>query len=138
MTAKSSRSGHALYLEWDGVDISEQFLSYDPGLEEVTVDSTAGNDSVESAHFIRRKVAPTATVEVDTSDTTMLAKMKVGETGSLIWGPAGNGSGSERWGIDARLVKCNIAFAHGDRQVFDCQWVNTARTLLYDGTSSTF
>lgn len=138
MTAKSSRSGHALYLEWDGVDISEQFLAFDPAMEKVTVDSTAGQDTVESVHVIRNKCAPTGQVEVDTSDTTMLAKMKVGETGTLIWGPAGNGAGNERWGIDAVLVKCNIAFAHGDRQIFDCAWMNTARTLLYDGTSSTF
>lgn len=138
MAAKASRKGNALYLSWDGVDITEQFLTFDPAMEEVTVDSTAGNDALESQFVIRDKTAPTAQIEVDTADTTMMAAMVVGNTGSLIWGFAGSGTGNAKWGITAELVKCNIVANHGDRQIFDCMWINTARDWDFDGRTDTF
>ena len=136
--AKSARSGHVVYIEFDGVVIDTDFRSFDPGIDSVETSSTAGLDGLESSHLIRETVAPTGQFLIETTETAILEALEQGNTGNLIWGPEGNAAGKPRWGIEARIKKSNIAFAHDGEQVIDVEWVNTGRTWLYDGRSSTF
>jgi|SaaInl7_200m_RNA_FD_contig_21_1776474_length_1028_multi_20_in_0_out_0_3 hypothetical protein len=138
--AKSARSANVLYLEFDGLAIDTDFREFDPGIDEILVDSTAGADEVENQHRIRDTVAPTASILVEDSAAGLLiaAKLEHGTTGNLIWGPRGNTAGYPKWGIEARVKKANTAFSHEAEQVFDVEFVNVGREWLFDGRSDTF
>lgn len=138
--AKQSRKGNALYLEFDGVEIGVDFRSFDAGFDAQTVDNTAGDDALVSEFVIREMIKPTAQILVqdDATGQTIAAKLKQGVTGNLVWGPEGNASGKPKWGIEAEVKKSNIPFAHDGEQVFDVEWINTGRVLLFDGRTDTF
>lgn len=136
--AKSARSGHVVYIEFGGVAIDTDFRSFDPGIDSVETDATAGADALESSHQIRETVAPTGQFLIETTETALLAKLEQGVTGNLIWGPEGNTTGMPKWGIEARIKKSNIAFSHDGEQVIDVEWVNTGRDWLFDGRTDTF
>lgn len=140
MAAKSSVAGKELYLEFNSVDISLDVREFDPGLDGVYVDSTAGADEVESQFHIRDTLAPTASflVQDDATGLATKAALEMGVQANLIWGPRGNSGGLEKWGITAEVKMANIAFAFDAEQVLDVEWVNVGRGWLYDGRTDTF
>jgi hypothetical protein len=137
--AKQTLDGTIAYVEFDGVEISVDFREFDPGLDEVSVDSTAGDDGLESSHKIRETVEPTMTVLIqdDATGQAIKAKLKHGQTGNLIWGPEGNSTGKEKWGIEARVV-VNRALAHDAEQILDITFKNIGRDWLFDGRTEAF
>lgn len=138
--AKSTRSANVLYIEFDGLAIDTDFREFDPGIDGVYVDSTAGADDLESMHPIRMTANPTGSFLIDDSAAglAILVKLKEGATGNLIWGPRGNTAGYPKWGIEAEVKKAQATFSHDAEQVLEVEFVNKGRTWLYDGRSSTF
>ena len=137
--AKATKDGKSLYLEFAGVVIDTDFRDFDPGISEQETDSTAGADGLVSSHKIRDMVDPTLSIllQDDASGDAIRAALEHGNTGNLIWGPDGNGTGERRWGIEARVV-ANLPLGHASEQVLDVTFKNIGRDWLYDGNSSTF
>lgn len=137
--AKNTLDGTIAYVEFDGLEISVDYREFDPGLDEVSVDATAGADELESSHKIRETVEPSMTVLIqdDATGQAIKAKLKHGNTGNLIWGSEGNGTGKEKWGIEARVV-VNRVLAHDAEQVLDITFKNIGRDWLFDGRTATF
>lgn len=137
--AKNTLSGHKLYLEFDGLQIDGDFREFDPGIDEVSVDSTAGDDELESTHKIRENVEATLMILIqdDAGGQAIVAKLKHGATGNLIWGDNTNTAGKPKWGYEARCV-VNRSFAHDSEQVLDITFKNIGREWLFDGRTDTF
>lgn len=140
MTDRQARSGHKYYVEFDGVDLSAFVRDFDPGTGGVYVDSTAGNQALETTHRIRGSVNPTATILVDDSASGLAVRAVLEEsnTGNLIWGENGNTSGQRKGGISAICTKSNIVGSHEAEQVIDVEWGNVGLDWLYDPNSATF
>ena len=138
--AKATFSGHLLYLEFGGLQIDTDFLEFDPGTAAVTIDSTAGNDGLQSEHTIREAVAPKLKVllQSDAGGLAIKAALELGVTGNLIWGEEGNAAGKPKWGIEAKVKMSNIALAHESEQILDVEFMNVGRDWLFDGRTATF
>lgn len=138
--AKSTVDGTLLYLEFNSVVIDTDYREFDPAIDEVQVDSTAGADPLESMHHIRDTVGPTGSflVQNDTAGKAIVAALKMGATGNLIWGLLGNTAGLAKWGIEARVKTSNVAASYDSELILDVEWVNTGRDWLYDGRTATF
>ena len=137
--AKSTLDGTIAYVEFGGLEISVDFRSFNPNIDEVAVDATAGDDALESSHKIREVIEPTMTILIqdDATGQAIKAALKHGNTGNLVWGPEGNTTGKEKWGIEARVV-VNREVAHDAEQILDITFKNTGRDWLYDGRTATF
>lgn len=140
MADAQPRKGEEYYVEFDGQAITVGLRAFDPGLGEVSADTTAAGDALETQGLIRETIAPTMTVLVDKSATGILieAVMAMGNTGNLIWGPRGNTSGYPKWGISARVAKSLPVLDHGDEQILEVEFANVGRAWVYNGRSATF
>lgn len=137
--AKATRTGKELYLEFAGTPIDLDFRDFDPGVTEVSADSTAGADALTTTVKIRETVAPSFSILVqsDATGLAVYALLEHGAIGNLIWGSNGNGVGEPKWGIEARLM-VNEVSNHGGERLLDVAVENTGRDWLFDGRTDTF
>lgn len=135
-----ARSGLDYYVEFNGLALSIGVREFDPGIDTVTVDSTAGADGLETTHPIRMTSAPTLTLLIDKSaeGIAIKAALKAGTKGNLIWGEEGNATGKPKWGIYAEVKKANVPMSHDAEQVLDVEFINHSRNWLFDGRVATF
>jgi len=133
MSDKAPRKSEAQYVSFDGVKLTE-LQAWDPGRSTVTADTTAAGDALETAGAIRETLAPTASVMVTTDGTgvALRAKLYVGKTGPLLWGPNGNTAGMPKNGVSARIDKCDPVLERDNEQMIDIEWSVIDPTYLFD------
>lgn len=104
--------GKALYVEFQGVDISADFRTFSASGKLATADTTAGADDDET--FL-----PTTKDfnfdyggiwENSSAGTTILGVLRLGQNGTLIYGPDGSASGSLKWECEAYVIVEDYTF----------------------------
>lgn len=140
MSDVQPRLGEEYYIEFDSQAMSLGVTAFDPGIGEVTADSTAAGDGVETQAYIRLTAAPTLTVNVDKSAAGILieAALAMGNTGNLIWGEQGNTSGKPKWGLSCRVAKVLPVMDYNGIQMLEVEFAVIGRDLVYDGRTATF
>lgn len=134
-------TGQTLYLNFDGVDIKALYRSFDPGIELENVDVSAGGNAARQYAGTLMKISPKLTVIMDTDEmgtavTKILNVLKLGNEGSLIWGPAGTATGMDKWGMTAKVFKANPPKEYDGETEVEVEFENTGTALLFDGSTA--
>ena len=132
--------GDDLYLEFNSVNISTLVREFDPGREDDTVEGTAAGDVLRAHVITKTMIEPTATLVLDSTATSILAVLKPGTTGNLIWGLQGNAAGLPKGGIAARVTKGypGASITYDDLTVLEITWINTSGAWVHDPTTAVF
>lgn len=129
-----------VYIEFASVVLTSDYRELDDGMEEDTVDGSAGGDDLHVMVQRLIKVDPKVKVIVDDNATgqAIRAVLKMGQEGNLIWGPEGNGAGKPKWGILARCVAAPTARTYDKEAELEVKFVNLQGTFVFDGRTDTF
>jgi hypothetical protein len=134
------KTGSDFYLEFDGVDITADVREFDPGIEDDTTESSTRGSTLRTHLPTKTKVEPTASLALKSTNTTVLAKLKRGVSGSLVWGPQGNSAGDPKAGITAKVIKGypDQAITYDELTMIEVSWINTGDTWVHDPTTAVF
>lgn len=130
--------GKDYYLEFNGVVITGPNRSFTPGESDETAEGSASRSTLRNYVVTLTKVEPKGKFIVNSADTTILAALKKGQSGTLIWGPDGNAAGKTKYGIEARITKSERTKEYDKEQELEVEWVNTADGWTFDPASATF
>lgn len=130
--------GKNYYIEWDGVQITSPYRSFTPGVMEETAEGTAAGDDLRTYVKTLDKAEPKGKFIIDSADTSILAVLVKGHTGTLIWGPRGNASGMPKAGIVARITKAEAVGEYDKELELEVEWVSTSGAWSFDPATATF
>lgn len=130
----------SFYLEFNSVALTSDYREFDDGMEEDTVDGSAGGDDVRVMVQTLIKVDPSLTIIVDDNaeGQAIRAVLKIGQTGNLIWGPEGNAPGKPKWGISARCTAAPTKRTYDKEAEIEVKFANLQGTFVFDGRTATF
>lgn len=130
-------TGKDFYLEFNGVAVTGIYRKFDDGMEQESAEATSGTDAVRNYVSTLIKIEPKATVVLNDASSA-LAQLKMGTTGTLIWGPQGNGAGKPKWGVAARVKAAPVSRTYDAEVEIEVTWEVTSGTLTYDGRTDVF
>jgi hypothetical protein len=126
--------GQQSYVEFAGVALISDARKFDDGLMYDTTEASAGGSSIRRFRVTLLKAEPKMSVilDDDAAGQTIRAVLKLGQTGSLIWGPQGNSAGQPKYGITAQVSKANTPNEYDKEQEIEVEWINTADDMLFN------
>lgn len=130
-------TGQEFYLEFDGVEIKSLYREFEDGMEQESAEATAGNDAVRNYVPTIMKIEPKGKFVLN-EGSAALAKLKLGTSGTLIWGPQGNSAGEPKWGVACRIKSVPVKRKYDGEVELDVSWEPTSGTLAFDGRTATF
>jgi len=124
MAAPTRYTGKDLYVEFGGVDLTTGQRAFSVSREQETADTTAGADDARS--FKATVKAYTATLEVladsSTAGTALLAAIKEGTEGTLIWGALGTTAGLPKSSFPAIVNSVAVTLNFDDASVYSVEF----------------
>ena len=121
----------SFYVEFAGVEISTG-KSFDVTEEQKSADSTTFGDTYENTVKTKKAVSAKADVMFQTAPDAILAQLRAGTEGTLLWGREDNVAGKPKGGFTARVKSVNKKFAVGDVAMFSVEWENAGSTILFN------
>ncbi len=131
-------TGTDFYIEFDGVVITGPYRSFTPGVTDETAEGSAARSTLRNYVKTLTKAEPKGKFIVNSSDTTILAKLQRGVAGTLTWGERGNGAGMPKAGISAIVTKAESTGEYDKEKEIEVEWANTGDDWVYDPASATF
>ncbi len=114
MSAENRYTGKDLYITFDGTVVSLDYTSFEVSAEQDFVDASAGSETAKSKKTTLHDATMKLTVfATGTAGSAAEAKLVVGQSGSLVWGPQGTATGKPKYSCTA-FVKSN-----GKKHPFD-------------------
>jgi hypothetical protein len=134
-------SGAALYIEFAGTNISATRRTLDVTHNMETADSTAGADAYRN--FVTTVKMLEASVEIlgltfATGGSAQTVALQPGASGTVIWGPEGNGTGSPKWGALMMLSEFSPSYPFDDVVVYKGKFVMQGTALAFNGYTDKF
>lgn len=115
-------TGGDLYLLFNGTVLDTDYRSFEDSEEMGLVDASAGNDSNRSYLTLLKDGTATATILVQSEDTTTWDAVVPGAEGSLEWGEEGSNSGKPRHYVNAIVQERVKSMEYDDLIVGDLSW----------------
>jgi len=103
------------YISFQGVEVGADYRSFDVELTVDTVEVSAGNEA--SKRYIATLKDGTAKLTYaysGTAGTAYTNRLKVGEQGTLLWGPEGTAVGKPKGGVVAIVVNHSKPMTYND------------------------
>lgn len=134
-------TGPQLHLAFKGITISAiPWRTFEPGFEEEVADSSGGGDALRVYIKTLDKMEPTFTYVYDdnAAGTAAEAVLKVGNEGTLIWGPYGTATGRPKWGVVARVTQWNQTHQYDDVIETEVKFSVISGTYAFYGGTATW
>jgi hypothetical protein len=105
MPTQARAIGKDGYISFQGVEISADYRSFDLDLKLDTVEKSAGSEASKSyLPALKDGTAKLTYAYSGTAGTAYTSKLRVGQQGTLLWGPEGNGTGKPKGGVVALVI----------------------------------
>ena len=132
-------TGPQLYVSFKGIAITATpWRQFNPGFEEEVADSSGGGDALRVYIKTIDKLEPSLTYVFDdnAAGTAAEAVLKVGNEGTLLWGPYGTATGRPKWGVVARVTQWNQSHTYDDVIETEVKFsVISGSYVFYGGTA---
>lgn len=103
------------YVSFKGTAVSADYRSFDVEITLDTVEKTAGGESSKSyIPTLQDGSAKLTYAYTGTAGAGYTALLKVGEQGTLLWGPEGNGAGKPKGGVEAIVTAHSKPMSYND------------------------
>lgn len=118
--------------------ISGDQTAFDTGLEQETVDASAGSDDWRVfLPTMKNGSFKLETYYKGTNGTATLARLEMGDAGTLLWGPEGTATGKPKWGIPVLVTKNDYSFPFDNLIKVTIEFQQQG-DLAYNGNTITF
>lgn len=105
MASQHRAIGKNGYISFQGTEISADYRSFEIEMTIDTVEKSAGSESSKSyIATLKDGTAKLTYAYTGTSGSAYTQLLRVGQTGQLLWGPEGSGSGKPKGGVNAIVV----------------------------------
>jgi hypothetical protein len=115
-------SGQNLYLLFAGNVLDTDYRSFSQSEEMGVVDVSAGADADRTYVDALKDGTASATLVVQSDDTTTWGYVALGTEGTLEWGVEGTASGNMRSYVTAIVIGRSKSMEYDDVAVFDVEW----------------
>lgn len=116
-------TGSALYLAFGGTVLDTDYRAFSAAEEIGVVDQSAGSDTARTYLTTLQDGTATATIVIQSDDTTTWGAVDIGTSGTLEWGEEGTTAGNMRHYVTSAIVvsrEKKVEFA--DLVVGDVVW----------------
>ena len=112
-------TGKNLYLAFNGTVLDTDYRSFAPNEEIGIVDQSAGSDAARTYLTTLEDGTATATIVIQSDDTTTWGAVDKGAEGTLEWGEEGTTAGNMRHYVNAIVTGRNRSMSFDDLVVGD-------------------
>ena len=115
-------TGSGLYLLFNGTALNTDYRAFGSNEEIGTVDQSAGADTSRTYLTILKDGTASATIVIQSEDTTTWGAVDKGTEGTLEWGDEGTTAGKPRSYVNAIVTGRNKSRQYADLTVADISW----------------
>lgn len=138
------KTGKGFYVAWitsgGTTVISGDYRSFEDGLEQESVDMSAGSDNLRVYAKTLQALKPSGEfVYADgVAGSAVWSKLQPGVEGTLIWGWEGNATGKPKYGIAGFVEKSSTSGKYDGEITISVDWANTGGDWVFNGATSSF
>lgn len=115
MPAQHRAVGKDGYVSFQGVAIAADYRNFDVEMTMDTVEKSAGSETAKSyIPTLKDGTAKLTYAYSGTAGTAYTSLLRVGQAGTLLWGPEGNGIGKPKGGVQAIVINQTKPMAYND------------------------
>lgn len=127
-------SGSALYVSFGGVNLSATIRNFEWTHEQETADATAGADPYRNHVTTVKNTEATCELLIQdhATGTAIHAAVKIGTSGTLLWGLEGTATGKPKGGFYAVVSQGDQSYPFDDVAVISLTFMCAGTALLFD------